>query len=259
MAVKYAGVDLSYANANVDYRELKAGTINGFKVKFAMLRLGDGTSKDKLFDRHYKGCKEAGIHVGVYHWTYATNLTEAREEADWAIKELANYEIDYPIAFDFEDEKNVLNKGLSKAQYTAICKAYLDRLKAANYYPMLYCNPSAIDKHLNFADLSAYDLWLAQYTSEGYQQDFGQDMWQFTVAGHPTLDYGKIGAVSGVKGQCDCNWAYVGYAAKIKKLGMNKPVVKYKVAGTKTVTKDKLPEAQGQLKALGFEVTTEKV
>ena len=80
MAVKYAGVDLSYANANVDYRELKAGTINGFKVKFAMLRLGHGTSKDKLFDRHYKGCKEAGIHVGVYHWTYATNLTEAREE-----------------------------------------------------------------------------------------------------------------------------------------------------------------------------------
>ena len=83
-------------------------------------------------------------------------------------------------------------------------------------------------------------------------------MWQFTVAGHPTLDYGRIRAVTGVKGQCDCNWAYIGYAAKIKKLGMNKPVVSYKVTGTKTVTKDKLPEAQGQLKALGFSVTAEK-
>ncbi|MDE7089949.1 MAG: hypothetical protein K2O54_07505, partial [Prevotella sp.] len=119
---KYAGVDLSYANANVDYKALKAGTINGYKVKFAMLRLGHGTNKDKLFDKHYKGCKEAGIYVGVYHWTYATNVAEARAEADWAIKELAGYDIDYPIAFDFEDEKNVLSKGLSKAQYTAICK-----------------------------------------------------------------------------------------------------------------------------------------
>lgn len=34
---------------------------------------------------------------------------------------------------------------------------------------------------------------------------------------------------------------------------------KYKVTGTKTVTKDKLPEAQGQLKAMGFSVTTETV
>lgn len=39
---------------------------------------------------------------------------------------------------------------------------------------------------------------------------------------------------------------------------MNKPVVKYKVTGTKTVTKDKLTSAEGQLKALGFSVTTEE-
>ncbi len=33
----------------------------------------------------------------------------------------------------------------------------------------------------------------------------------------------------------------------------------YKVTGTKTVPKDKLPETQGQLKALEFSVTTETV
>lgn len=259
MAVKYAGVDLSYANADVDYKALSAGTINGYKVKFAMLRLGHGINKDSLFDKHYKGCKEAGIYVGAYHWTYATNLTEARAEADWAVSELANYEIDYPIALDFEDEKNVLSKGLTKAQYTAICRTYLEKLRKANYYPMLYCNPSTIDTYLNIEDLSAYDLWLAQYTSEGYQRQFGQGMWQFTVAGNTALDYGKVGAVPGVKGQCDCDWAYIGYAAKIKSLGMNRPAVNYKVTGTKTVAGDKLAETQEQLSALGFEVTAEKV
>lgn len=220
-----------------------------------MLRLGHGTNKDTLFDKHYKGCKESGIFGGVYHWTYAVNLTEARAEADWAIKQYANYEIDYPVAFDFEDQKNVLSKGLSKAQYTAICKAYLDKIRAANYYPMLYTSPVVIDNYLNIEDLSDYDLWLAQYTSYGYQRQLGQGMWQFTVAGHPTLDYGKIKAVSGVSGQCDCNWAYVGYAAKIRKNKVNKPLIQYYVTGTKTVTADKL----AQIKEMGFEIKSEKV
>lgn len=256
--VKYAGVDLSYANDGVDYRALKAGTINGYKVKFAMLRLGHGTAKDKLFDRHYKGCKEAGIYVGAYHWSYALNLTDARAEAKWAISELADYELDYPVALDFEDEKNVLGKGLSKAQYTAICRVYLEKLRAANYYPMLYCNPNVIDNYINIDDLSAYDLWLAQYTSEGYQRQLGQGMWQFSVAGHPTLDYGRIGAVAGVSGQCDCNWDYTDYAGKIRSLGMNRPVVRYNVTGTKTVAENKLAETQTQLKAMNFNVTVRK-
>ena len=55
----------------------------------------------------------------------------------------------------------------------------------------------------------------------------------------------KVKAVSGVKCQCDCDWAYIGYAAKIRKLGMNKPVAKYKVTSTKTVIKDKLPLGRG--------------
>lgn len=257
MATKYAGVDLSYANDDVDYIALKAGAIKDYKVKFAMLRLGHGTTKDKLFDKHYNGCKAAGIYVGVYHWTYAITPAEARREAEWAVKELANYNIDYPAALDFEDD-NILNKGLSKAQYTAICKAYLDTMYAANYYPMLYCNPNVIDNYINLKELP-YELWLAQYTSEGFQRDFGQGMWQFTVAGNPTLDYGKVGAVEGVKGQCDCNWAYTGYAAKILKLGLNKPIVRYGVTGTKTVDQNNLNEVEAQLKALGFEVTTEKI
>ncbi|MDE7195370.1 MAG: hypothetical protein K2O14_15580 [Oscillospiraceae bacterium] len=257
--VTYAGVDLSYANGKVDYKALNAGTVNGHRVKFAMLRLGHGTSKDTMFDEHYKGCKEAGIYVGAYHWSYAVNLTEARAEADWAVKELSKYEIDYPVALDFEDEKNVLSKGLSRAQYTAICKTYLEKIRSANYYPMLYCNPNVIDNYINIGDLSAYDLWLAQYTSEGYQRQLGQIMWQFTVAGHPTLDYGKVGAVAGVSGQCDCNWAYEGYAAKIRGLGMNKPIVRYRVTGTKTLTEDKLDEANEQLKAMGFGVVVERI
>ena len=86
-----------------------------------------------------------------------------------------------------------------------------------------------------------------------------QTMWQFGIAGHELWDYSKVGSVDGVTGQCDCNWAYVGYAAKIKKLGMNKPIIKYKVVGEKTVEAADLAKVQGQLKALGFSVTAEEI
>lgn len=258
MATKYAGVDLSYCQTGVDYAKLKSGAIKGYPIKFAMLRLGYGTSKDTMFDTHYKGCKAAGIYVGVYQWSRATNLTQARAEAKWAVEQLKNYKIDYPIAMDFEDAK-VLAKGLTKAQYTAICKAYLSTLKQNNYYPMLYTGKYIIQDYLNLDDLKEFDLWLAQYTSEGYQAQLGQTMWQFNVAGHPSWDYAKVGSVSGVPGQCDCDWSYIGYAAKIKKLNMNIPIKKFKITATKTVSESEKQSTIDPLKKSGFAVSEQQV
>ena len=81
-----------------------------YQTEIAMLRLGHGRTRDKLFDAHYKGCKAAGIKVGVYLWSYATTPAEARAGANWVLEQLRNYDIDYPAAMDFEDE-NVLAAG----------------------------------------------------------------------------------------------------------------------------------------------------
>lgn len=258
MATKIAGVDLSKWQAEVDYKALKAGAIKGKSVKFAMLRFAYGTAKDALFDKHYAGCKAAGLYVGIYQWSRAKTPAEARAEARWLIEQLGSYELDYPVALDFEDT-GVLSAGLTKEQYTDIVLAYLETIKEANYYPILYTGPCVIEQHLNLDRLKAYDLWLAQYTSEGYQRQYGQTMWQFTVAGSRLLDYGKVGAVSGVKGACDCNWSYVGYAAKIKQLGLNKPRTRYVVTATKTVYKEQLEQIKSLLKAQGFSVSSRKL
>lgn len=239
MAVtKYAGVDLSYCQQNVDYKALKKGLIKDKPVKFAMLRIGYGTKKDSMFDIHYAGCKKAGIHVGVYQYSIAKNVAEAREEARWLLNELRNYQIDYPIAFDFEDY-SVFQLGLSTAQYTAIVKNWLDIVKKANYYPILYAGKYVINDHINRDAIKDYDIWLAQYTSEGNEAKLGQTMWQFSVAGSKLHDYAKQGSVAGVIGECDINWSYVGYASKIKKLGMNKTNRKiFKIEASKIVEDD---------------------
>ena len=251
---KYAGVDLSYAQTDVDYKALGKAKIRGKPLKFAMLRIGHGLKKDTMFDEHYRGCKSAGIKVGIYHWSYATTEAEARMEANWVVEQLRGLDVDYPVTMDFEDTVNVLNKGLSRVQYTNIVRAYLSTIKKAGYYPLLYTGKYILENNLCGEILSEYDLWLAQYTSESYQAQLGQTMWQFTVAGHPQWDYARQGGVAGVKGQCDCNWSYVGYAAKIKKLGLNKPKTYYKVSAEKTVEKAELSKIQTRLKNMGFEI-----
>lgn len=226
MATAYAGIDISvYQAGEINYKELKAGKIGNAPVKFAMIRSSYGTEKDVAFDDHYKGCKEAGIYVGVYHWLVAQNVTQARKEAQWLVNMLKDYEIDYPVALDFEDGA-LFALNLSKEKYTAIVHAFMGVLKAANYYPILYTNPDTLDNRLMPEVLENYDLWLAHWAKT--PKAYGQTMWQYAALG-TAEEVAKgwataIGKVPGVPVPCDVNWSYVGYAAKIKKLGMNKPV-----------------------------------
>ena len=251
MMAKYAGIDLSRWNGSVDFKKLKSGKILGSPVKFVMLRLSYGTRLDDRFRQYYSAAKSAGLYVGVYLYSIADTVSAARSEADWALEQLKGLDIDYPVAFDFE-HKAVLDKKLSKEQYTAICRAFLDRIRKGGYYPILYTAPVVIKGYIDLEKLSDYDLWLAQYTRSGTEQQYGQTMWQFSVAGGVN-DYNKVGKVPGVSGECDCNWSYVGYAAKIKRLGLNG---KKQICLTAEVSVEasKADKVAAKLKALGCTV-----
>lgn len=256
MAVKYAGVDLSRWNGAVDFKALKNAQILGKQVKFVMLRLGYGRSLDDRFTQYYTAAKAAGLYVGVYLYSTAANIAEARTEAVWALEQLKGLEIDYPVAFDFEDG-TVLGKGLTRAQYTAICRTFLERVRSGGYYPVLYTGPAVIKAHLDLKRLSEYDLWLAQYTKEGAEYQYGQKMWQFSVAGGAN-DYNKVGSVSGVPGECDCNWSYVGYAAKIERLGLNgKKPKRYRITAVKEIPAAERADEVKRLAKLGYTVAVE--
>ena len=262
---KYAGVDLSYANANVDYVKLAAGSLEGCRVKFAMLRYSYGTNKDKLFDKHYEGCKAAGLYVGVYHWLRAQTPAAAKAEAEWLVQQLKKYSIDYPIALDFEDSDLFALK-LTKAQYTAIVDSFMSVLQAANYYVILYTNPDTLQNRLNADILERYDLWLAHWTTK--PASYGQTMWQYAALGTSSDVKNKratrVGTVQGAGGPCDVNWSFVGYAAKIKAEGKNckklqtkePAAVNYAVIASKIAVKNDLQKITGQLKAQGFTVNT---
>lgn len=96
------GLDLSYANDLTldNLKELK--TL--YDLKFMILRLGYSTSLDDKVEKYVDMCKTLDLPVSFYHFSYATNLDKAKEEAEFinkAVRRLEDNPI-LPIYFDFE-------------------------------------------------------------------------------------------------------------------------------------------------------------
>jgi len=206
--VSLKGVDVSKYQETVDWNKVAADG-----VEFAMIRLGfrgmgsTGTCElDPYFKQNVEGAKKAGIDVGVYFFTQATTVEEAKEEAKFVIDHLKGYDITWPVVYDTEaitSYKAARANVLSRETRTACAKAFLEEVKAAGYTPMLYANTRWSVLKLDMAQLSEYDFWYAYYGDALYYP-YNFTMWQYTSAG----------TVNGIKGNADLNISFVDYGAK---------------------------------------------
>lgn len=203
------GIDVSYAQGAIDWAKVKKAG-----VEFAILRASRGyisdakpMMEDVTFQYNVTQATEHGIEVGVYHYLYAYTVEEAREEARFFIETIKPYNITYPVVLDVEEQYQA---DLGKKQITAMCKAFLEEIEAAGYYPMLYSNKAWLTNFLDMEQLKDYDVWLAQWnTVPTYDGPFG--IWQ----------YSSKGIVSGIDGYVDLNLAYKDYAKIIRQGGYN--------------------------------------
>ena len=200
---KTYGIDVSYYQGNIDWAKVKA---EGYS--FAILRAGyrgygaAGTLVlDDKFQSYLIGAKAAGLDVGVYFYTQAISVAEAREEADFVYKYIKGTKLELPVYFDMETVENAKgrldNAGLTKAQKTEINKAFCERIKSYGYAPGIYTNISWYTYWLNGEELSAlYPIWLANYTMQTkFEGPF--NIWQY-----------GYGVVNGIAGYADLNVKY---------------------------------------------------
>lgn len=200
------GIDVSHNNETIDWNKVKAAG-----VQFAMLRCGYGRKHpdqiDTQFERNYKECKRLGIPVGVYHYSYATTVEDAKLEADFMLELIAGKQFEYPVAFDIEDKTQ---KFLGKNLLTEIAMAFCDKIEKAGYYTAIYSNPDWLINRLDRDKLSRFDLWLAEWrTTKTYTGAHG--IWQYT----------DKGTVNGIAKAVDMDIAYKNYPDIIKKAGLN--------------------------------------
>lgn len=186
------GIDVSKHNGTIDWVKVNKS------VDFVMLRAGYGQTVDSKFLYNIQRCNELGIPVGVYWFSYACTVTQARQEAIKCISTIRNYKIDYPVCYDFEYDSinNAKKKGIAVTRNLMVemARAFLTEVEKAGYYAMNYTNIDFLNK--GFSELtSRFDIWLAQWGKSSPSRPCG--IWQ----------YSSTGKINGIKGNVDLNYA----------------------------------------------------
>lgn len=213
------GVDLSYCQQNVDFEKLKKGGNS-----FVMLKLGNardsGLTIDVEFENHYNGATAAGLDIGVYVYSLVTTTTAADECATQAVATLKDKVITYPVMFDVEFEDYNLKCG--RDHNTALVMAFCRKIEQLGYYAGVYTCPGFVGGYINDGELQRFDHWIADVSpNKLLDYDGPCGLWQYNVAGDSELDIHGIGAVPGVEGKCDMDYAYYDYPTRIRNLGCN--------------------------------------
>ena len=130
--MKRKGVDISYWNGSIDFDALKK------EVDFVMIRAGTGLQLDTNFRRNISECNRVGLPCGIYWFCYALNEEGARAEARLALSVVKDYLLEYPIAYDLEDDSvhYAQTQGVTMNADLAVrlVNAFLDEIRKGGYY-----------------------------------------------------------------------------------------------------------------------------
>ena len=187
-------IDVSEWNGDINWDEAKADG-----VEFAFIRCGFGQDStgqdDKYFSINMDNAIEAGVKVGVYFYSYATNYDTACSEAMHCLRLIEPYrdKISFPIFYDIEEERN-------KPRIKDIVDGFRNTLEYYGYNVGVYTMISWYDAY--FKDIVCDYIWLASWGSDNglpHTKPNYCDVWQYT----------SKGTVSGVGAGCvDCDILY---------------------------------------------------
>ena len=191
--MEYRGIDVSKYQGDINFKKVKDSG-----VEFAIVRIGYGqyeSQKDEKFERNYEGFKEVNIPIGVYLYSYATSVVDARKEAEVVLKWLNGRELNLPVYYDIEDKSQV---NLGKKVLTSMCETFCDTIEKAGYWAGIYANKYFFTTYLDYEKLQEkYTIWVAQYNDTNtYRGKY--DMWQYTSSGK----------VNGISGNVDMDILY---------------------------------------------------
>ena len=202
----FNGIDVSVYQGTIDWTKVSESGIDFAMIRAGYRGYGDKGSlvEDTMFAKNALGAKINKIDIGVYFYSQAINIEEAKEEAKFVVSLIKKYGIDvkYPIAIDTELSPMGTGRAdnISKEKRTEVVKAFCETIKQLGYKPMIYANKYWLYDNLNVQQISRYDIWLAHYI-ESTDYKYQYMMWQYT----------NTGKVDGITGNVDKNYCYKKY------------------------------------------------
>ena len=195
------GIDVSKWNGDIDWNAVKNSGVNYVIIRCGYRGSSTGALiEDPKFRANIKGASSAGLKVGVYFFSQATNEVEAVEEASMVLSLIKGYNISYPVFLDVEPSGGRADS-ISKEVRTAVINAFCQTISNSGYATGVYANKTWLESKFNTGSLiSSCKIWLAQYAAKpSYGGKY--NMWQYT----------SKGKVNGIKGDVDMNLSYLGY------------------------------------------------
>ena len=199
------GIDVSSYQGRIDWYKVKP------YIDFAIIRCGFGNNlysqDDVYFEKNARLCEELNIPYGVYLYSDATTLDDARSEVMHTLRLIKDKKLEYPVFLDVESRKQM---ALKKDKLIEIVKYYCEEMEKNGYYVGIYSSLNRFRSNLDSRQLDPYDKWVA-YWSDRFDVDIKAGMWQNT-------SYDEI---SGIDGRVDGDVAFYDYPKIIRDKGLN--------------------------------------
>lgn len=202
-----AGIDISKYQGDIDWDAVKEAGFDFVMIRCAYRGYVTGSlNEDESFEDNIEGALDAGLKVGVYVFSQALDVDEALEEAEFVLDLIEDYDVSYPVVYDWEvvideDGDTARTKYITPEQLTANLLVFSERIAMEGYTPMVYCNKKTAVWKYDLSRLDGIEMWYAEYSDvPDYFYHF--DMWQ----------YSSKGAVPGIKGNVDLNISFKDYS-----------------------------------------------
>lgn len=200
------GIDVSSWQKSINWSSVKASDVD-----FAIIRCGWGDNVlvdekggeagkgDGIFDQDDKywkinadACTRLGIPFGVYIYSYAETVEQAKSEAEHVLRLVKGYNLSYPIYYDMED---AVQDKLSNDELAELAKTFCGIIEDNGYDVGVYASKNWFDNKLVDPCFDTWERWVAQWNSScTYSKEFR--LWQATSSG----------AVPGIEGRVDLNF-----------------------------------------------------
>jgi nucleoid-associated protein YgaU/GH25 family lysozyme M1 (1,4-beta-N-acetylmuramidase) len=206
--LQYNGVDVSEIQGSINWNNVEESGI-----KFAMVRATYGyAGVDGQFTSNMEGISKTNIYPGAYHQSSAQSIKEAVAEANHFLNVIRPYKFYYPLALKIESQ---IAMQIGTDFFTEIVSTFLNVIKEAGYWPMLYAEAGLIKDHsININRIPNVDIWLAELSTNPDAKP--------TYTKNVTIwKHSDRGSVQGISGNANLDISYVDYPTVIKRNGLN--------------------------------------
>ena len=184
-------IDISEFQGKIEWDKVKADGIEG-----VIIRAGYGKGNvDYRFHSNIQGASEAGLHIGIYWFSYAYDDDMATREAIYCNELITEYaeSIDMPVFFDWEyDSMNYANRNgvyPDRGLISTMTRAFCEQIEKFGFTGGYYLNMDYANNYYNEEILSQYKRWYAYY-SDIEQKDCY--LWQNTDKGYVNGILGRV-------------------------------------------------------------------